>query len=403
MDSPVPTKFDTAIVAPVNEALDAARNGDLPAAMLRLKIDPAKLPPTAFGQQVQALDRALDYINRGETVLAAPDFAACSPLIEAVGLPDVADFLAILRDLANGYALRIGGDAAGAVRLFENVMARADRLKFTFSNINFFSMQGKVGANLARVSIAFSLGDIDQAEKYAGIVQETYREMEQAAGAAGTAAPATVVEALVPIIEYAVAFAEVDANSLDYGSAQRRLKAASDAVERVSATLPALDKGAIANYVTTTLSVYHAMEKLVAAAASVVGKRDEVSSEALRGLDQVYDLLFDAQRNGNQAGPTAGGMLQMIRRLRRLADNLTAIARPKWRLADRIEGLVFGVSLVVLMAIEYSFVRPDPASWIQWMLGDLIAALIIGFGPNALQFMPMLQLWSGVKDKAKAG
>ncbi len=403
MDSPMPTKFETDIIAPVGEALESARRGDAAGAMLRLKLDAAAMPQAAFVTLVQALDRALDQVNRGQLVLAAPDFAACSPLIDAIGLPDVRDFLAILRDLATGYALRLGGDAAGALKLFESTMARADHLRFTYANITQFYMQGKVGANLAQLTIAFSRGAIDEAETYAGNVQETYSEMEQAMGAAGDVAPAAIVEALVPVIEAAVTFAELDSNSLDYGAALRRLKAASDAVMRVTATLPALPKSGAANYVAATLSVFHAMAGLVGAAASVVSKREPVSGEALRGLDQVYDLLFEAQRNANLAGPTGAAILQMVRRLRRFADNLTSIARPKWRLADRIEGLVFGLSLVVLMGLEYGFVRPDPASWIQWMLGDVIAALIIGFGPNALQFMPMLQLWSGVKDKAKAG
>lgn len=403
MDSPMPTKFETDIIAPVAEALESARRGDAAGAMLRLKLDAAAMPQAAFVTLVQALDRALDQVNRGQLVLAAPDFAACSPLIDAIGLPDVRDFLAILRDLATGYSLRLGGDAAGALKLFESTMARADHLRFTYANITLFYMQGKVGANLAQLTIAFSRGAIDEAETYAGNVQETYSEMEQAMGAAGDVAPAAIVEALVPVIEAAVTFAELDSNSLDYGAALRRLKAASDAVMRVTATLPALPKSGAANYVAATLSVFHAMEGLVGAAASVVSKREPVSGEALRGLDQVYDLLFEAQRNANLAGPTGAAILQMVRRLRRFADNLTSIARPKWRLADRIEGLVFGLSLVVLMGLEYGFVRPDPASWIQWMLGDVIAALIIGFGPNALQFMPMLQLWSGVKDKAKAG
>jgi len=399
----MPTKFETDIIAPVAEALESARRGDAAGAMLRLKLDAAAMPQAAFVTLVQALDRALDQVNRGQLVLAAPDFAACSPLIDAIGLPDVRDFLAILRDLATGYSLRLGGDAAGALKLFESTMARADHLRFTYANITLFYMQGKVGANLAQLTIAFSRGAIDEAETYAGNVQETYSEMEQAMGAAGDVAPAAIVEALVPVIEAAVTFAELDSNSLDYGAALRRLKAASDAVMRVTATLPALPKSGAANYVAATLSVFHAMEGLVSAAASVVSKREPVSGEALRGLDQVYDLLFEAQRNANLAGPTGAAILQMVRRLRRFADNLTSIARPKWRLADRIEGLVFGLSLVVLMGLEYGFVRPDPASWIQWMLGDVIAALIIGFGPNALQFMPMLQLWSGVKDKAKAG
>jgi hypothetical protein len=399
----MPTKFETDIIAPVGEALESARRGDAAGAMLRLKLDAAAMPQAAFVTLVQALDRALDQVNRGQLVLAAPDFAACSPLIDAIGLPDVRDFLAILRDLATGYALRLGGDAAGALKLFESTMARADHLRFTYANITQFYMQGKVGANLAQLTIAFSRGAIDEAETYAGNVQETYSEMEQAMGAAGDVAPAAIVEALVPVIEAAVTFAELDSNSLDYGAALRRLKAASDAVMRVTATLPALPKSGAANYVAATLSVFHAMAGLVGAAASVVSKREPVSGEALRGLDQVYDLLFEAQRNANLAGPTGAAILQMVRRLRRFADNLTSIARPKWRLADRIEGLVFGLSLVVLMGLEYGFVRPDPASWIQWMLGDVIAALIIGFGPNALQFMPMLQLWSGVKDKAKAG
>ncbi len=403
MDSPMPTKFETDIIAPVGEALESARRSDAAGAMLRLKLDAAAMPQAAFVTLVQALDRALDQVNRGQLVLAAPDFAACSPLIDAIGLPDVRDFLAILRDLATGYALRLGGDAAGALKLFESTMARADHLRFTYANITQFYMQGKVGANLAQLTIAFSRGAIDEAETYAGNVQETYSEMEQAMGAAGDVAPAAIVEALVPVIEAAVTFAELDSNSLDYGAALRRLKAASDAVMRVTATLPALPKSGAANYVAATLSVFHAMAGLVGAAASVVSKREPVSGEALRGLDQVYDLLFEAQRNANLAGPTGAAILQMVRRLRRFADNLTSIARPKWRLADRIEGLVFGLSLVVLMGLEYGFVRPDPASWIQWMLGDVIAALIIGFGPNALQFMPMLQLWSGVKDKAKAG
>jgi hypothetical protein len=399
----MPTKFETDIIAPVGEALESARRSDAAGAMLRLKLDAAAMPQAAFVTLVQALDRALDQVNRGQLVLAAPDFAACSPLIDAIGLPDVRDFLAILRDLATGYALRLGGDAAGALKLFESTMARADHLRFTYANITQFYMQGKVGANLAQLTIAFSRGAIDEAETYAGNVQETYSEMEQAMGAAGDVAPAAIVEALVPVIEAAVTFAELDSNSLDYGAALRRLKAASDAVMRVTATLPALPKSGAANYVAATLSVFHAMAGLVGAAASVVSKREPVSGEALRGLDQVYDLLFEAQRNANLAGPTGAAILQMVRRLRRFADNLTSIARPKWRLADRIEGLVFGLSLVVLMGLEYGFVRPDPASWIQWMLGDVIAALIIGFGPNALQFMPMLQLWSGVKDKAKAG
>jgi len=206
MDSPTPTKFETDILTPVGEALDAARGGDLAAAMLRLKLDAAALPQAVFGVQVQALDRALDQVNRGQLILAAPDFATCSPLIEAVGVADIGDFLAILRDLATGYALRLRGDAAGALKLFETAMARADHLRFSYGNITLFYMQGKVGANLAQLTIAFSRGAIDEAEAYAGNVQETYSEMEQAMGAAGAVAPAAIVEALVPVIEAAVTF-----------------------------------------------------------------------------------------------------------------------------------------------------------------------------------------------------
>jgi hypothetical protein len=408
MDAPVPakslpTKFDTDINGPISDALDAARRGDMGAAMQRLGIAATSLAPAAFSDQIKALDRALDQTGRGQLVLAAPDFAACSPLIDAVGLPDVCDFLAILRDLATGFSLRLAGDPAGALKCFETAMARADRLRFTFGNITALYLQGKVGANLARLTIAFTRGDIDEAETCAGKVQETYSDMEQAMGAAGSLPPAALVETLVTVIEAAFTFAEIDSNSLDYASALRRLKAASNAVARVTAALPALPNGPGANYVSATLAVFHVMELLVSTAASVISKREAISGDALKGLDQVYDLIFEAQSRANLAGEPGGMVLQMIRRLRRFADNLTAITKPKWRLADRAEGLVFGLSFVVLLAIEYKFVQPEAVSWTQWLLGDLIAALIVGFGPNALQFLPMLQLWSGVKDKAKAG
>ncbi len=408
MNAPVPakslpTKFETDINDPVTDALDAARRGDMGASMQRLGIAATSLAPAAFSDQIKALDRALDLTGQGQLVQAASDFTACSPLIDAIGLPDVCDFLAILRDLAAGFSLRLAADPAGALRSFETAIARADRLRFTFATITTLYLQGKVGANLARLTSAFTRGDIDEAEACAGKVQQTYSDMERAMGAAGSVPPTAMVEALVTVIEAAVAFAEIDSNSLDYAAAQRRLKAASDAVTRVTAALPALPNGPGANYVVAQLAMFRVMELLVSTAASVISKREAISGDALKGLDRVYDLIFEAQSHANLAGEPGGMALQMIRRLRRFADNLTAITKPKWRLADRAEGLVFGLSFVVLLAIEYKFVQPEAASWTQWLLGDLIAALIVGFGPNALQFLPMLQLWSGVKDKAKAG
>jgi hypothetical protein len=401
MDDQAQKKFGTEIRTPIDEALGSARQEAFDASMQRLGIDPAKMPRAVFSDQVKALDRALNQVARGKLLQAAPDFTLCSPLIDAVGLPAVCDFLAILRDLASGFALRLTGDATGALRFFDSAMARADRLRFIYSEIDVLYMQGKIGGNLARLTIAFSQGEIDKAETFAGNVQEIYGELEQAMGAAGSVAPSALVETLIPVIEAAVTFAELDTNSLDYGSAQRRLKAASDAVGRVSATLPSLPKDVNANYVAATLSVFQAMERLVGTAVSVVGNREPVSGDALRGIDQIYDLLFEAQRNANLAGPPGAMLLQMIRRLRRFADNLTAIVRPQAGIATRFAGPLFGLSLLVLMGAEYVLIKPNAVIWPLMMLGDLVAALIIAFSYGALKFIPLLNLYANVAGKAR--
>lgn len=382
--------------SPLFDALVRLKEGDRDGAREQLGITAEAAAELDWVNRMMALEEGLRFLQRGNHSKAFPRLREAVPLVEAVPDADAKLLIPLLADEAEGVSCLLNGDAHRAARLLQGGEELLRRTSFFMPGLEKELLRCRATGELALARIQINLGDLTEAEQVMGRVYAAHRELLSRLDRNNPNDHGYFLEVHATPIEFSLLLMRIDLEALDFDALDRRLSFVREHMAEFQESVSRVEEGMV-RAVTEIMQILHDVFSIFAR----VGRRALIDRQPLaegdlRALGLVAKSLFSAEKKAHAAGERGRMYLYSINQLKRLQRNLLDVGKVQSTDFGRLSGVISLVALIILVVVIHLTVRPTGSAAIMFFIGELILALIVGFGFEALRFRPLLSLYAEV-------
>lgn len=191
-----------------------------------------------------------------------------------------------------------------------------------------------------------------------------------------------------------------DLDVLDFDSIDCRLESTKKYHNELLSILPTLSQNPIKSVLEIDFTLYGIFEIFSTIGRRIIIERMPLTKKEIEELSHADKKLFEVRQKASDAGERGKGYLYTINQLSRLHERFLAIGKIQKKDFGRMSGVVSLFAFVIQVLLVHFTIHPTEDIVLPIILGEIIIALIAGYGYEAIRFKPLLGLYSdAIKSK----
>jgi hypothetical protein len=286
------------------------------------------------------------------------------------------------------------GDAHGAIGFLNVSSQELEQIKFYLPDLAPLALSSKAAGHIAVARSHLNAGNFPLAEQSLGRARAVYDDLLGGLGPSNAKNAPGYAEIFGNRVEVSLLFMREDFAAMDVPALGHRLASVQDDAGKLEQLLGLLPSGSITKMLKSyvvLVSVYATLHRTLEA---LLIHRRPLKRQEVEALISAGDRIRDTRQLAQSAGDRGKMAAYALDLLARQQRNLLEWGRSATRDFGRFSGPIALGALVVLLFVVHLIVRPEGVVALLYFLGCLIAALITGFGYNALRFRPLIKLFS---------
>ncbi len=376
------------------KALKKLKEGDIDEARRLMGIQPRQVNDEDFAAGMISFEKGLTFL------LSAHHPKAVQPLREALTIiklstdDDAKFFVSVLADFADGISKLLGGDAHSAVGLLDVSAEAIERLSFFLPGFEKLALSFKAASRVALARTFMNSGNLSEAESCFGSVTSIYDDLLGRLNETNKEDIPLIAEVFGSRIEGSILFMSLDISVLDFDSMNLRLESTKDSYDRLKEILPKVAESPIKSAFEILCILYTVFETITPIGRRIIIERMPLTKVEFEELSAIDSKLFQARQIANTAGERGRVFLFSINQLSRLHERFLPIGKVRKKDFGRLSGLISLMALIVQVLLVHFTIRPTGNTALVFFLGEIIIALIVGYGYEAIKFKPLVGLYS---------
>jgi hypothetical protein len=388
-------------VSPKHEVFDLVRNGQVTALRTRLGVPTDVASDQILVDGIIALEQGIALFVASRPSEALPHLRKALPIVQSSTDSELKLLMTLLGNLCDGLARLQAGDAHGALPFLDRGSEVLERMSFYVPGLKKLAISARATCFVTLAKAHLNHGDIAAAELWLGRTRDQYRQLLTLLNPADPADSSSFSEVYGSSVETAVLFATLDLYALDFDAMRRRLTAAESDASQLASIIEKTRPDPVQDIQKTLLVLFHTLWHFHDLARRVISDRLPIRAAEVEKSRLIQQGLFEATNLASQAGAQGAGLGGSLQTLRRLHGNLLAAGRASIEDFGRFNGIVTACCLILLVVVVQVAAHPSGIAFIPVFLGEIIVALVAGYGYNAVRFHRLLKLYAGIlPDKA---
>jgi hypothetical protein len=340
-----------------------------------------------------SIERGTTLMSEGRHEEAVADLDRAFRLAKRSGSAQFKNTATMLASMCKGVALLIQGDAHGAATAFGIAERVADDVALAMPGLTRMALGCKASLAVARARISMNQGDMAQAEREGAEAWALYRRQLSLLDKSRIADVSSIAEVHSAHVELQTWLAVQSLCVLDLPSMQRHLSSVGDSLSELERALGVMPDGPLRDTMLASVSVFRSLEAIRGIADRVVEKRSHLDSEHLELIEFAAQRLFDAKEAAQSAGPRGVALVSTIQLLQHFLESLLRTGKARRDDFGRFNGIVTLAALLVQVVVLGLVTKPTPIIAAVMFLGEMIVAVIAGFGLSAVKLKGLLAIY----------
>ncbi len=391
------------MIAPLETALTQIREGDIAQARATVQLEDGGVSDDDFLEAMMSAEEGLNQLRMGKHSAAAEPIERAYQVLQnttdsefRVGLFAAARFL-------TGIRLLLQGDSFGAAKNLNASNEIFKKVGFFSTDIKKLSLSGSAASNMAMAKSSMNAGDLSNAELWLSKARADHDELLSLLDVNDPSDLDGFAEIYGSRVEVSLLHALMDLQAFDFRSMQRRLDSSAADVKELAVFVKRMPPGQLRGACDVILILHSVMNRIQTLGTEILIKRSPASKTMLQDFEAIGSELFEARKTAQNSGDRGRVFLFVINVLTRVQQNILSSAKVRRQDFGKYAGVVSFLSLIILVVVVHLTVKPSGTMALVYFLGELIIALIVGFGYGALKFQPLLKLYSSVAKSGDGG
>ncbi len=364
-----------------------------------------KISDKEFVDALMSLQRGLDLLFAGYHPNAFQPLRNSLHIIKRSSDAEAGFFVSLMADFCEGISKLLSGDAHGAYELLDISAESMERVSFFYPNFDKAALSMKAASYVALARTYLNTGDLDKVESLVGNVNQIHSSLLSRLDDGRKEDILFLSEVFAIKVEMAMLFSYLDLGVLDFDAIERRLKSVEPYFAKLESLISKAPEGPIRYVMELDCILYSVLKEISLIGKKVIVERSHLEQEGIKELRTIDDKLFKVRQIAHDAGDRGRGYFYTINQLSRLQERLLVLGKVTKRDFGQFSGIISLFAFLVLLITVQLTIRPSGIQSLPYFLGELIVALIVGFGYGALKFKPLLTLFadaiSSKKDRAE--
>lgn len=386
--------------SPVLEALKLLKNHDVFGARVKMGILDEKVTNQDYVDAMMSLQRGLDLLFAGQHPQAFEPLRSSLPILNLSSDSEARFFVFLIANFSEGLAKLLAGDANRAYELLNVSAESMERASFFYPGFDKLALSMKAASYIALARTFINVGDIVKAESLFGQVNQIHSQLLGKLDENNKDDIPLLSEIYATKVEKEITFLRLDLDVLDFDAVERRLQSTNTYFVKLKSLTDKLPDSPIRSIIQVDSLLYCVFEVFVRIGRKIIEDRTHIGEKEIIELRAVDRKLFEARQLAYNAGDRGQGYFYTINQLSRLQERLLALGKVSKKDFGQLSGIISFFAFLVLLVAVQLIVNPKGVEALAYFLGELILALIVGFGYGALKFKPLLNLFSeAIKTK----
>lgn len=375
-------------------ALQSLKEGNVNAAKSLMGIQLNQVSDATFIDGMRSLEKGISYLLKGHHPQAVEPLRKSLLVVNLSSDNEAKFFVSVLTDFADGISKLLSGDAHSAVSLLNLSTDAIERLNFFIPGFEKLALSFKAAAQIALARTFLNAGNLSEAEACFGIVNNVYNELFKLLNESDENDISSLAEVFPSRIEFSLLFMSFDLAALDFESIKLRLDSTKDNYHKLIKILPKVPENPIKSALEIICILYTVYEILCSIGRRIIIERKPLTKTEIVELTDIDRKLFEARQIANDSGERGKLFLFSINQLSRLQERFLEIGKVRKNDFGRLSGFLTLGALMVQVFLVHITIHPIGNTALLFYLGEIIIALIVGYGYEAIKFKPLIELYS---------